>query len=96
MIIPPKYSVSETIGQIKCKGRQVESLRTYARVARLRHNNGYTSYIEVLDADRSLLDAELSYTQTKGTLFQSLVNLYKAMGGEWIVGAERMNATGKK
>jgi multidrug efflux system outer membrane protein len=50
----------------------------------------------VLDAERSLFDAELSYTQTKGTLFQDLVNVYKAMGGGWIVQADKMIATGKK
>jgi multidrug efflux system outer membrane protein len=82
--------------QLEAQARQVEALRTYARVARLRYDNGYTSYIEVLDAERSLFDAELSYTQTKGTLFQDLVNVYKAMGGGWIVQADKMIATGKK
>jgi multidrug efflux system outer membrane protein len=49
-----------------------------------------SSYIEVLDAERSLFNAELSQAQTKGVLFQALVNLYKTMGGGWIVGADRM------
>jgi multidrug efflux system outer membrane protein len=82
--------------QLEAQGRQVEALRTYARVARLRYDNGYTSYIEVLDAERSLFDAELSYTQTKGTLFQALVNVYKAVGGGWIVEAGRMTTKGKE
>ncbi len=69
--------------------RRVDALKTYARVARLRYDNGYTSYIEVLDAERSLFGAELAYTQTKGALFQSLINLYKAMGGGWIAIADR-------
>ena len=56
--------------QLEAQRRQVEALRTYARVSRLRYDNGYTSYIEVLDAERSLFDAELGYTQTKGTLFR--------------------------
>jgi outer membrane protein, multidrug efflux system len=58
-------------------------------VARLRFDNGYTSYIEVLDAERSLFDAELAYIQTRGALYQALVNLYKAMGGGWVVNAEK-------
>jgi multidrug efflux system outer membrane protein len=74
--------------QIDAQARQVESLRNYARIARLRYDNGYTSYIEVLDAERSLFNAELSYTQTQGILFLSLVNLYKSMGGGWVVTAE--------
>ena len=41
---------------------------------------------------RSLFNAELSQAQTKGVLFQALVNLYKAMGGGWVVEADRMTA----
>jgi multidrug efflux system outer membrane protein len=70
--------------QLDAQRRQVEALRTYAGTARLRYDNGYTSYIEVLDAERSLFDAELGLTQTKGGLFQALINLYKAMGGGWV------------
>ncbi len=76
--------------QLEAQGRRVETLRNYARVARLRFDNGYTSYIEVLDAERSLFDAELVYLQTRGALYQALVNLYKAMGGGWVVKAEQM------
>ncbi len=73
---------------MEAQGRQVASLRDYARIARLRYDNGYTSYIEVLDAERSLFSAELSYAQTQGTLFLALVNLYKSMGGGWVVTAD--------
>ena len=78
--------------QLQAQARQVEALRTYARTARLRYENGYTSYLEVLDAERSLFDAELSYTQTMGGLLQALINLYKAMGGGWVDAAEQMAA----
>ena len=71
-------------------GRQVDALRDYARLARLRYEGGYTSYIEVLDAERSLFNAQLSYTQTTGTVFSSVIALYKAMGGGWVVTAEKM------
>jgi multidrug efflux system outer membrane protein len=76
--------------QLVVQGRQVEALRTYSRLARLRYEGGYTSYIEVLDAERSLFNAQLSYTQTNGLVFSSLIGLYKAMGGGWVVEAERM------
>ena len=77
--------------QLATQARQVESLQRYAQVARLRYDNGYTSYIEVLDAERSLFDAELAYWQTQGALFQALINLYKAMGGGWVAVAEKMS-----
>ena len=69
--------------ELEIRGRQVETLRSYSHYARLRFDNGYTSYIEVLDAERSLFNAQLAYAQTKGTLFQAMVNLYKATGGGW-------------
>lgn len=80
--------------QLAAQGRQVEALRTYARLARLRYENGYTSYLEVVDAERSLFNVELSYTQTHGTVFSSLINVYKAMGGGWVTDAERLTAAG--
>ncbi|MCE5263931.1 MAG: efflux transporter outer membrane subunit [Deltaproteobacteria bacterium] len=79
--------------QLGLQKRQVESLREYARTARLTYDNGYTSYIAVLDADRSLFDAQLAYSQTQGALFQALINLYKAMGGGWVVEVEKMAAS---
>ena len=80
----------QTREQLVVVGRQVDALRDYARVARRRYDNGYTSYIEVLDAERSLFNSELSYAQIQGTLFQAMVNLYKAMGGGWVVEADKM------
>jgi multidrug efflux system outer membrane protein len=81
--------------QLEIQTQQVQSLRRYAHFARLRFENGYTSYIEVLDAERSLFNAELSLAQTKGVLFQALVNLYKAMGAGWVIEADRMTTTPK-
>ncbi len=78
--------------QLDAQKKQVGSLGEYARIARLRYDNGYTSYIEVLDAERSLFSAELSYAQTQGVLFAALVNLYKAMGGGWVVEADKLTA----
>jgi len=71
--------------QLAAQQRQVDALRETTRFARLRYDEGYTSYIEVLDAERSLFSVELSYAQTQGVLFGALVNLYKAMGGGWVV-----------
>jgi outer membrane protein, multidrug efflux system len=64
--------------------------RSYARLARLRYENGYTSYIEVLDAERSLFNGQLTYTQTQNALLRAFVGLYKAMGGGWVVEADKI------
>lgn len=80
----------KTREQLEAQGRQVEALRSYNKAARLRYDNGYISYLEVLDAERSLFDAELAYTRTQATLLESLVGLYKAMGGGWVTTAENL------
>ncbi len=76
--------------QLDAQRKQVEALRVYARLARRRYENGYTSYLEVLDAERSLFVADLSYAQTRGNLFIAFVNLYKSMGGGWVEAADRL------
>ena len=81
-----------TSKQMATQKSQIESLQQYADIARLRYDNGYSDYLAVLDADRNLFNAQLSYTQTRGTLYLSLVNLYKAMGGGWIQKAEQLTA----
>jgi len=86
-------SLQKTREQLVVQGSQVDALRTYARLARLRFEGGYTSYIEVLDAERSLFNAQLSYAQTQGVVFTSAVSLYKAMGGGWVIDAEHMTST---
>jgi multidrug efflux system outer membrane protein len=82
-----------TKDELEALGRRTEALREYARLAQLRFDEGYTSYLEVLDSNRSLFNAELNYAQTKATLFRSFVNLYKAMGGGWVSEADKMTAT---
>ncbi|VVN78951.1 efflux transporter outer membrane subunit [Pseudomonas fluorescens] len=84
---------SKSREQMAFQANQVEALRTYARFARLRYDNGYTSYIEVLDAERSLFDAELNYTRTQGQVFTAMIDVYKATGGGWVTEAARLTAT---
>jgi multidrug efflux system outer membrane protein len=50
----------------------------------LRYDEGYSSYIDVLDAQRQLFNAELQYIAVQGDVYASLVSTYKAMGGGWI------------
>jgi multidrug efflux system outer membrane protein len=76
--------------QLEALAQQVGALRDYARLSWLRYDNGYTSYLEVLDAQSRLYNAELTHAQTQGVLFQALVNLYKSMGGGWVVKADEL------
>lgn len=83
---------ARTREQLTAQAAQVESLKKYYELALLRYDNGYTSYIEVLDAERSLFNVQLSYTQNQGVLFQALISLYKSMGGGWVDTAEMLSA----
>ncbi|WP_300456234.1 efflux transporter outer membrane subunit [Accumulibacter sp.] len=80
--------------QLKAQKRQVAALQQYAGTARLRYENGYTSYIEVLDAERSLFNVQLQYTQTQQAQLQAMINLYLAMGGGWVSEAEKVASAG--
>lgn len=82
--------IDRTRAQLAAQRLQVQSLQVYADTARLRYDNGYTSYIEVLDAERSLFNAQLQYTQTQQTQLQASINLYKAMGGGWVTEAAKL------
>jgi len=66
--------------------RQQESvadLQESVRVSTLRYRGGTTTYLEVLDGQRSLYNAELTLAQAQGNEYQNLVQLYKALGGGW-------------
>jgi multidrug efflux system outer membrane protein len=53
------------------------------RHASNRYQAGYSSYIEQLDAQRSLLNVELSLAQLRTQQLTTAVALYQAMGGGW-------------
>ena len=51
------------------------------RLAQLRYQNGASSFLEVLDAERDQFAAEQSLVQTRRALLASTVSLYTALGG---------------
>lgn len=64
--------------------RQVQSLQEGLRLATLRYDNGYTDYINVLDTERGLYNAQLSLTEARGDRYRAVVSLYRALGGDWV------------
>ena len=53
------------------------------KLSDLRYTNGVASYLDLLDAQRSLFAAQQALVQTRLAQLQSQVNLYKALGGGW-------------
>ena len=55
--------------RLEALSRQLKALNNYARLARMRYDEGYTSYLEVLDAERSLFNVELLHTTGQNDAF---------------------------
>jgi multidrug efflux system outer membrane protein len=72
--------------------QQVRALERYALQARRRYDGGYSSYLEVLDAERSLFNAQLQLAQAQGDALIQYTALYKALGGGWVDAADRFTS----
>jgi multidrug efflux system outer membrane protein len=70
--------------QLVAQETQVRALRRALELAQTRYNSGVSSYLEVLDAQRTLFVAELALVQTQRQYLASTVQLYKALGGSWV------------
>ena len=63
--------------------RRTASLRRARELANERYENGYSDYLELLDTERSLFSSELSLSSARGDSYRSLVDLFRALGGDW-------------
>jgi multidrug efflux system outer membrane protein len=61
----------------------VKDLQESVRLSQMRYTGGTTTYLEVLDGQRSLFSAELTLAEARDAEYQSLVQLYRALGGGW-------------
>lgn len=73
---------------------RVKDLKQYLKLAWLQYDNGLVDYLNVLDAERKLFTAQLDLVQVQAAVFITLVNIYKALGGGWVVDAENMMKEG--
>ncbi|HVO90889.1 MAG TPA: efflux transporter outer membrane subunit [Casimicrobiaceae bacterium] len=61
----------------------LDAARNTLRLASRRYEAGYSAYLEVLDAQRSLNVAELAYVRNRQALLSAQVDLLRALGGGW-------------
>ncbi|MGE0803689.1 MAG: efflux transporter outer membrane subunit, partial [Lautropia sp.] len=71
------------IDQVRAQRLQVNAEAARLRLADLRYRNGAASYLDVLDAQRSLFAAQQAIVQAQASQVQNLVALYKVLGGGW-------------
>jgi multidrug efflux system outer membrane protein len=69
--------------QVLAQQTQTQALRRALQLAELRYRTGIASYVEVLEAQRSLFDAELGLSQAQLRQLSAAVQLYRALGGSW-------------
>jgi len=78
-----------TLGeQLRAQAAQTNALAIAFRLADLRYRNGAASFLDILDAQRSLFAAQQVLVQTRALQLQNLVTLYRALGGGWNEQAE--------
>ena len=63
--------------------RRATALKDTLRLATLRYDNGYSSYLEVLTAQRDLLQTQASVIDVQRAHLSAAVGLYRAVGGGW-------------
>jgi len=71
------------IEQREALGRVVKANRERERLADLRYRNGITIFVEVLLAQQQTFESELQLSQANRGVYESVVNLYTALGGGW-------------
>lgn len=82
--------VADALAARAMLGQQLDAQRAQAqaeelrfRLAELRYRNGVTSFLDVLDAQRSLFTTQLATVQVQLSKIQNEVTLYKVLGGGW-------------
>lgn len=67
---------------------RAEAAKKYILLSKLQFDEGVTSYITVLDSFRQSFDADIEYLNSRQSTMLSYIDLYKAMGGGWIIPAQ--------
>jgi len=78
-------------GEVEARLEHVRSAKNAERLSAERYDKGVTSYLEYLEAQRQLFDAQLLLVNVKQELLSSYIRLYRALGGGWISEQERDN-----
>ena len=69
--------------------RQQKAAKKANELSQQRYDKGVSSFLEVLDTERTLFSAELKLSELQLMYRNAYVNLYKALGGGWITRDER-------
>ena len=62
---------------------RIDALQSSMKLAQLRYDNGIASLLDVLIAERALLDAQLNRVEAQRAQLAATADLFKALGGGW-------------
>ncbi|QLE84600.1 efflux transporter outer membrane subunit [Shewanella sp. Scap07] len=66
---------------IEAQQELVEASRGYTHLAMLRYRNGVSSSLDLMDAQRSLFNAELTLSEVRRDKLLAMIKLYRSLGG---------------
>jgi multidrug efflux system outer membrane protein len=69
--------------------RQLKAAENANRLSKERYDKGVSSYLEVLDTERTLFATDLQQSELQQLYLNAYVNLYKSLGGGWVTEADR-------
>ncbi len=72
------------VDQLRAQEAVVEAESARYKLSKLRYDNGVSSYLDLLDAQRSLFAAQQALIQARLLQLQNQVLLYRALGGGWV------------
>jgi multidrug efflux system outer membrane protein len=87
-------SVTTYEAELDARLREVEAATNAAELSWVRYDGGRTSYLEVLDLQRSLFSSQLRASETMQLQLTSIVRLYQALGGGWVAEQDAADITG--
>jgi len=90
VVIQALREVSDALNQFHKSGEGLAAIlalekasEEYLVLATKRYRNGVLAYLDVLDAQRLLFDAQIAASRARQAQLFALVDLYKALGGGW-------------
>jgi len=90
VVLEALREVSDALNQFYKSGESLQALldlerssAEYLGLAEKRYRNGVLAYLDVLDAQRLLFEAQISVSDARQAQLFALVDLYKALGGGW-------------
>jgi outer membrane protein, multidrug efflux system len=76
-------TVATTTRELQARTDQAEAARKVVVLSQARYDNGFTSYLELLDAQRTLFETEIIVSAVRQQQLNGYVELYRALGGGW-------------